>query len=469
VRPSARQLAIAAALGLLGLGLFPNPPEPLTPISARALGILGFAVVLWASGTFDASLVALAMMMLWPLFGVIDFREAAQGLGNSTVWLMIGIMLVGAAFTSTGLDQRIAYRLLYLAHGRTRPTVLWTIVTLLVMTFLVPTGVGRAGIMLPIARGMIGAIGLKRGTNVGKAIFLSAALVALQSGAALMTGSIATLYSASVFRELTGHTWTYLSWLVVALPPVFTVSLLAWPLLLWLYPPEVETLEGGREYLRQQIVAQGRPRAAEYKVALLFGLMVFGWITAAWHGLAPEQVCLLAMLLMYLPPWHAISFEDGVRQVSWSTVVMFAGSLSLAIALERSQLTALLVQQLQGVTRQAWPPPVIGLLTMVIVAVVRFGFPNTIGMIATVLPTAIIIAASSGVNPVWLGMLAIMASQILIVPVQSPTSLTLFSAGYFSLGDMARAGVLMALILILVSLLFAYLYWPLVGVPAHLQ
>jgi hypothetical protein len=35
------------------------------------------------------------------------------------------------------------------------------------------TGVGRAGVMLPIARGMIQAIGLKRGTNVGKAIFLS--------------------------------------------------------------------------------------------------------------------------------------------------------------------------------------------------------------------------------------------------------------------------------------------------------
>jgi anion transporter len=456
------------ALAILGLGLLPAPPEPLTPTSARALGILGFAVVLWASGTFDAALVALAMMMLWPLLGVIGFREAAQGLGNSTIWLMIGIMLVGAAFSATGLDQRIAYRLLYLAAGRTRPTVLWTIVTLLVMTFLIPTGVGRAGIMLPIARGMIQAIGLKPGSNVGKAIFLSAALVALQSGGALMTGSVATLYSASVFRELTGHTWTYLSWLVVAIPPVFSVSLLACPLLLRLYPPEVETLEGGREYLRQQIAAQGPLNAVEYKVALLFALMVLGWVTADWHGLATEQVCLLAMLLMYAPPWPALGFEDGVRRVSWSTVVMFAASLSLAIALERSQLTALLVQQLQGVTRQAWSPTVIGLLTMVTVAVLRFGFPNTIGMIATVLPTAIIVAASSGVNPVWLGLLAVMASQILIVPVQSPTSLLLFSAGYFTLGDMSRSGVLMALTLIVVTLLFAHLYWPLVGVPPRL-
>ena len=344
----AYRLVLAVALALLAVGLLASPPEPFTPLAGRTLGILGFAVVLWATGTLNPTLVALVMMMLWPLAGVIPFDVAVRGFGNSTIWLLIGIMLISAAFQATGLDQRIAYRLLHLAHGRTRPTVFWMVITLLVLTFLVPTGVGRAGVMLPIAHGMMGAIRLKRGANVGKAVFLSAALVSLQSGGALLTGSAGTIYAARVFEELAGHSWTYLGWALLALPSVFTVSLLVCPLILRLFPPEVETLEGGREYLRRQMAAQGPMSAPEWKVALLFGLMVGGWATTAWHGLATEQVCLLAMLLMFLPPWSVLSFEDGLGRVSWSTVVLFGASISLAVALERSQVTAVLVDRLGG-------------------------------------------------------------------------------------------------------------------------
>ena len=445
-----------------------TPPDPLLPQAGRTLGILGFAIVLWATGTLNATLVALTMMVLWPLAAVIPFDVAVGAFGNPTIWLMIGIMLISAAFHATGLDQRIAYRLLYLAHGRTRPTVFWTVITLLVLTFLVPTGVGRAGVMLPIAQGMMRAIRVERGANVGKAIFLSAALVSLQSGGALMTGSAATLYAAGVFEEMAGHRWTYLSWLVLALPSVFLVSLLVCPIVLWLFPPELETLEGGREYLREQMAAQGPTRAPERKVALLFAVMVGGWITAGWHGLETEQVCLAAMLLMFLPPWPALPFEDALRRVSWSTVVLFGASISLAVALERSQVTGTLVGRVQGLPVREWPPILIGLLTMLAVAGLRLGFPNTIAMIATVLPASIVVATTLGLNPVWLGMLAIHSSQILVVPVQSPTSMTLYAAGYFDVGEMLRSGLLFAAVLIAVTLLFAQFYWPLAGVPARL-
>lgn len=457
-------IALVVALALLGAGLVAQPAPPLSPLAGRVLGVLGFVIVLWATGTLDATLVAVIMMVLWPLLGILSFAEAVRGFGGTTIWLMIGIMLVAAAFNTTGLDQRIAVRLLYAARGRARPTLVWTVVTLLVLTFLIPTGVGRAGVMLPIARGMVRAARLQHGSNVGKAIFLSAALVSLQSGGALMTGSIATLYAANVFEELAGYRWTYLGWLTLALPSVFLISLLVCPILLRLYPPESEVLEGGREYLRAQIDGLGPMRPPELKVMLLFGAMVLGWTTGHLHGLATEQVCLLAMVLMFLPPWPALSFEEGLRRVAWSTVVLFGASISLAVALDRSQLTDVLIREIQAAVPDGWPPLAVGLLAMLVVAGVRLGFPNTIGMIATVLPAAVVVAGSLGLNPVWLGMLAIHASQILLIPVQSPTSMTLYSAGYFSVPEMLRAGLIVAAVLIGVTLLFAQVYWPLVGV-----
>lgn len=456
--------ALALALAFLVGGLLVVPAPPLSPVAGRTLGVLGFAVVLWATGTLSATLVAVIMMVLWPLLGVLSFAEAVRGFGGTTVWLLIGIMLVAAAFNATGFDQRIALRLLDAAHGRARPTILWTVITLLVLTFLIPTGAGRAGVMLPIAQGMVRAARLERGSNVGRAIFLASALVSLQSGAALMTGSIATLYAAGVFEEMAGHRWTYLSWLALALPSVFLISLLACPVLLRLFPPEVDVLEGGREYLRAQMDGLGPMRPRELKVALLFGAMVLGWMTAQLHGLATEQVCLLAMLLMFLPPWPALSFEEGLKRVSWSTVVLFGSSLSLAVALERSQVMDVLVQGVGDMVPRGWPPIVIGLLGMLTVAGLRLGFPNTIALVATLLPAAMVAAASLDINPVWLGMLAVHASQILILPVQSPTSMTLYSAGYFSMPQMLRSGLIMAAVLVAVTVLSAQLYWPLLGV-----
>ena len=110
----------------------------------------------------------------------------------------------------------------------------------------------------------------------------------------------------------------------------------------------------------------------------------------------------------------------------------------------------------------------LGLLTMVAVAGLRLGFPNTVAMFATVLPVSIAIATTLGLNPIWLGMLAVHSSQILIVPFQSPTAMTLYSAGYFDVGEMLRSGLLFAVVLIVVTLLFAQFYWPLVGVPPRL-
>lgn len=102
---------------------------------------------------------------------------------------------------------------------------------------------------------------------------------------------------------------------------------------------------------------------------------------------------------------------------------------------------------------------------MLVIAALRLGFPNTIAMIATVLPATIVVATTLGINPVWLGMLAVHSSQILIVPVQSPTSMTMYSAGYFTIGEMLRSGIVVAALLIAVTLLFAQFYWPLAGVP----
>jgi anion transporter len=453
---------IAAGLALLA-GLTLPPPDGLPPIAARTLGVLGFAIILWASNAINPTLVALIVMALWPLLGVMSFADAAGGFHSDAVWLMLSILLVSVAFVASGLDRRVVYRLLYLANGRTRATMLWVVLALLLLTALVPTAAGRAGIMLAIGQGMMRAINLPRGSNVGKALFMLVAYVNLFSSNALLTGALVELYAASVFQELLGHTWTFLSWMVVNAPPAVLSALLVLVLMLRLYPPELEVLEGGRAYLRERISELGPVRPAEQKLGLVIGLMLLGWMTEPWHGIETHMVGLLAMLLAFLPPYAATSLDDALKRMPLNVILLFGSSLPLTVALQRSQLPAWMAAQVGQLPLGGLPLPAIGLVFMLLSLVMRLGFPNAVALAATFLPITFATAQALGINPVWLGMLALIPTQLPLLPMVSPGVSILFSGGYFEVSDMFKAGLAISAIVLSVTLAMALMYWPLVG------
>ena len=90
-------------------------------------------------------------------------------------------------------------------------------------------------------------------------------------------------------------------------------------------------------------------------------------------------------------------------------------------------------------------------------------------MIATTLPVVFSLAPSLGLNPVWLGLLCVTSTVLgLLLPTQSITHLVTFASGYYSSGDMFKAGIWAMFLVIPVSLLLAHLYWPLLGISPYL-
>ena len=70
---------------------------------AFVFGVLGVAVVLFASGRVRLDVVALLVLLALMLGGVVNVPEALAGFSKSVVIMIAGLFVVGEALVTTGI------------------------------------------------------------------------------------------------------------------------------------------------------------------------------------------------------------------------------------------------------------------------------------------------------------------------------------------------------------------------------
>ncbi|WP_221567224.1 anion permease [Alkalihalobacillus sp. TS-13] len=103
---------------------------------------------------------------------------------------------------------------------------------------------------------------------------------------------------------------------------------------------------------------------------------------------------------------------------------------------------------------------------MILFVLIRIVFTNFTAAAASLMPVALTVAIGSPFNPVWLGMICVVASSTsYLFPSQSAGNMTTYSLGYYSGRDMLILGLILTLVIIVFTLVAAFTYWPLLGIP----
>ncbi|HHV56737.1 MAG TPA: hypothetical protein GXX50_03135 [Firmicutes bacterium] len=466
---SPRRLILGFALAILivSFALSSRTLAGLSPSGIRTLGLLAFTVILWASEAIHPAATSLLVFVLLPLLGILPLNAALATLGTETVWQLIGIYIIAGAITKWQLDRRLAYNLLFLSAGRPALVSLVFLLCGVFFTFLVPAPVGKVALLLPLAAQSLDVLGLPSAGNTGRATHFALGSISLFAGVGLLTGCPASLYAAQLMAREAGATWTYGRWFLVFFPPVLLTSLLLWPLLLLLYPPEGR---GGAEraaflaFLGSQVQSLGRMNSAEKKLALILGLMIGLWATGGYlHTLPVTLVCLMAAAALFLPGIELISWREAADSISWSIILVFSAGLALTGGLTETGAAAWLGAQL-GHLLGGFTPAQAGTAAFLFLVIVRLGFTTPTAYAAALLPVAFAAAESLSLNPLWLGALtAVAAHTAFLYPMESMTLMTAYAASSLTPCDVLRAGGASTLLAGAVTLLAAYLYWPLLG------
>jgi di/tricarboxylate transporter len=192
---------------------------------------------------------------------------------------------------------------------------------------------------------------------------------------------------------------------------------------------------------------------APVAVGIMLGMMALLTL-----GIVPAVTAvLMAAVAMVLA--GCVTVEDAYRSVNWESVVLIAGILPMATALEKTGGMAWLVEVLSGALAGAGP-----LLLLAAIFVLTSALSQVISNTATAVllaPIASSLAFGIGARPEpFLMTLAVAASTAFATPVASPVNTLVLGPGGYRFGDFFKVGVLLQGVILVVTVLLVPVLFP---------
>jgi len=451
---------LAATALLFVIVLMPSPPPlirggneiALTPEGRACLAVMAFAVLLWVTETLPFAVTSLAIVLLIPALGIADYRAVVRaGFGDPVITFFIGVLILSAAFTRSGLGTRLTYFMLLRVGTQTRAVLLGvlTVGTLISMWI---TDMAVAAMLLPLGVSVLQDAHLKPGeSNFGRALMIAVGFGPLIGGIATPAGTAANIVAIAQLKQLAHIDISFVGWMGLGVPASLMMIPFAWGILLWLFPPELDRLPISIDAIRDRLRTLGPLQPAERRTLVIFGLVVAAWLftplLALWGGgrfVPPvEAVALAGGLALFLPGIRVLSWKEAESQVEWGGLMMIVAGLSLGLVLFETGAARWLAWVLLGDI--ALVPPVLRpFLIVLAVASLHLMFSSNTVAASIIIPILLALAADLHLNPWSIVAPAAFTSSLAFVLVsEGPTTIIPYSAGYFSIKDMAKAGVLM--------------------------
>ncbi len=432
----------------------------LTRTGLISLSILALAIFLWASETVHSTVTALVVLVLLPSLGALSYADSFVGLGQFTIWRLVGILILTMGLSRSGLDKRLALGVLKLARGNVYAMFVLMVVSAQLLVFILPVPTARASLLAATYFGILQGLQIKPPSNIGKVIFLGISVTTLLTSASLITGASVEIYAVGLFSTLLNYHFSYVSWMLANLPITFLACFVILIVLIRLFPPEKTHIEGADALVARELAQLGPLKTAEKKMLALFAALMVMWFTGISDQLPAE---VMIATLLFIPGINLLTWSEAQKDGPWGIVILYGSSLSLALALQQNQVVnwaADLILPRVGIPS----PPAAALLVVLLVTLVRLGMTNMTGVVVTLFPLVTTLAASTGLNPVWLGMICVISSGTgFMFPSQSATNLVTYSFGYYSIKEMAWAGIWVLVVIAVIMIALAMFYWPLVG------
>jgi sodium-dependent dicarboxylate transporter 2/3/5 len=311
-----------------------------------------------------------------------------------------------------------------------------------------------AAMLLPLGVGLLRDAGLRpRESNVGRAVMIATAFGPLIGGIATPAGTAANLVAIAQLKQLVGVEVSFTRWMTYGVPAAILMVPAAWRLLLWIFPPEIERLPIEREDLQRRLTGLGPLRGAELRTLLIFGAVIAIWLltpmVSGWTGgrIAPpvEAVALAGGVALFLPGIRIMTWKQAEADIEWGGIMLIVAGLSLGLVVFDSGAARWLSWVLLGQITMV-PDLLKPFVIVVAVAALHLLFSSNTVSASIIVPILVALSSDLGLNP-WatVAPAAFTSSLAFILVSEGPTTIIPYSSGYFSIKDMAKAGVWMTL------------------------
>ncbi|HTV37049.1 MAG TPA: DASS family sodium-coupled anion symporter [Xanthobacteraceae bacterium] len=472
---------------LVAVILLPQP-EGLSVAGQHMLGIFAFAVIVWMTEAVDyaaSSIILLALMAF--LLGIAPdpahpghllgthaaLSAALAGFTNSAVALIAAALVIAAAMAITGLDKRVAYKVIALIGiGRSR-ILIGTIIIMALLAFFIPTASARVACLTPIMLGMISALGIDKKSRTAGMLMLAVAYLSLIWAIGIATGAAQNVYVNALMDRTIHVSISWIDWLIVGAPFSIAMSVALYVVLMKMMPPQPDEIAATKKIDPASLKALARelgPMTGEQKKLLLISLVLVGfWATQGkLHHFDSSSVAVAAVALMFVPKIGVLEWKQVQSRFPWGILVQLGVGVGLGIELLRTGaagwLASFVVNEF-GVQHLSIFA-ILAILWLFLI-VVHLGFASGAAMATTMIPVMLSVLQQAQIPADKIAgmtmLLAFVTSVGWILPINGPQNMLAFGTGTFEARDFIRVGTVLTVIAYAMLLLFAATYWHWLG------
>lgn len=442
---------------------FLAPPLSGLSVEASRTALLAITMaVLWITEALPIPATALLPLVMLPALGITKgkdaMREAAAPYADPIIFLFMGGFMLSLAMERWNLHRRIALSII--AKVGTKPrSLLMGFLAAAAFVSMWTSNAATTMMLMPIGISVYGMMqGSRSARDFGSALVLAIAYGANVGGMGTLIGTPPNTILKGFMEKTYGVEVGFAQWMLLGVPLVLvSVPLVYFILTRLSFRVENTEVAGVREALGGERAKLGRMAWPEWAVTAAFLLAILLWVSReAWKAQVPQvtdEVIAMAcaVLLFFLP----VDWKKGVfvldwlclKKMPWDVLILYGGGLSLAGAIDKTNLATAMAEAMQGMS--GWPPFAMVLLVCAVMVVATALTSNT-ATTAALLPVISSLAAAVN-QPVLLLCIPVTlaASADFALPVGTPPNAIAFGTGLVSLPRMVKAGIWVDLLFVI--------------------
>lgn len=423
----------------------------LTPVEVRVIAIFLMAALFWilepvpiwttSMLVIVVSLATVSNQCLPFLNGddvgkLVNSKSIMATFADPIIMLFLGGFFLAAAATKYQLDMNLA-KVLLKPFGKNPKFVLLGLMMITAVFSMFMSNTATAAMMLAI---LAPVLALFDADDKGRAAFALAIPIAANVGG--MGTPIGTPPNAIALKALgdMGSSVSFGTWMAFGIPYVVILILIAWALLLFMFPIKKQSMElnVGGKFLKT-------PKAII--VYITFAVTVVLWVLG--KGIVGMDSNVVAMIPMAVFAVTQVITKDDLKKMSWDVLWLVAGGFALGLELQQTGLAKNLIA---AIPFETWSP--FGLMVGAgIICLFMANFMSHTATASLLVPIIAVVGVNVGSNLDGLGgviallvSVAFASSLGMSLPISTPPNALAHATGLVDTKGMAKTGVFIGVV-----------------------
>ena len=436
-------------------GIAENGTPILSIIEQRTVAIFALAALMWMFEVLPtwATSVTIIVLLLFtisdssPLFmrtagdtanlgTLVSYKALLAAFADPTIMLFLGGFILAIAATKVGLDVQLA-KVLLKPFGTKPKFVLLGFLSVIALFSMFMSNTATAAMMLTFLAPVLRTLPKEEKGMAGLALAIP--IAANVGGIGTPIGTPPNAIALGYLNETMHQGVGFGEWMMVMVPFVIVILLIAWVVLMKIFPFTTDKIE-------LKIENTKKPDTKTYIVWVTFAVTILLWVLDKVTGINANVVAMIPVGVFCAT---GVITKEDLREIDWSVLWMVAGGFALGIALNKTGLAENLVESIPFASF----PPLVVLLLSGFIAYLLSNFIANSAAANLLVPILCAVGVGMGelLDPVGgaraliIGV-ALSTSFAMLFPISTPPNAIAHSTGLIQVKDMTKVGLIIGVV-----------------------